>query len=419
MTARKAVINIGQLLTLRGPARPRVGPELGELSIIRDGAILIDGTRIQDIGSMNVIAPSIQPDMEVVDANRHVVSPGFVDAHTHPVFAGTRVDELELRSAGASYQQIAASGGGIRFTVRRTRNTTEDQLLASAGRYAGWFVRNGTTTIEAKSGYGLTVEDELKMLRVIRRLGEISPLRCVPTFLGAHEVPDEYRGRTSEYVEVVINDMLPGVAGSGLAEFCDVFCEPGIFDLDARRKILRKAGELGLGARIHADQLTRSGGAQLAAELGAKTADHLEQIDAAGISALLARGVQPVLLPASVFGLGLSVYPDARAMIHAGLAVVLATDFNPGSSPTTSMPAVISLACRYMRMTPAESFTAATINAAYSLNRGETTGSIEPGKQADFVVWDCEDYREIPYFFGTNQATLVYIAGECAFTNPA
>jgi imidazolonepropionase len=254
------------------------------------------------------------------------------------------------------------------------------------------------------------------MLRVIRRFGEISPLRRVPTFLGAHEIPDEYRGRTGEYVELVVDEMLPKVAESKLAEFCDVFCEPGIFDLDSTRKILRRAGQLGLGARIHADQLTRSGGAQLAAELGAKTADHLEQIDASGIAALRRVSVQPVLLPASVFGLGLSHYPDARAMIEAGLAVVLATDFNPGSSPTNSMPMVLSLACRYLKMSPAESITAATINAAYSLNRGATVGSLEAGKQADFVVWDCEDYREIPYFFGAEQATLVYIAGECAFT---
>ncbi|MGD1094818.1 MAG: imidazolonepropionase [Bryobacteraceae bacterium] len=413
-----AVVNIGQLLTLAGPARPRIGPELRELGMIRDATLLIDGARIRAIGTMNEIAPSITPDTEVIDANSRVVSPGFVDAHTHPVFAGTRVDELELRSAGASYQQIAAAGGGIRSTVRRTRDATEDQLLASASRYAHWFVRNGTTTIEAKSGYGLTLEDELKMLRVIRRFGEISRLRCVPTFLGAHEIPDEYRGRSGEYVDLVTHEMLPRVAESRLAEFCDVFCEPGIFDLDSTRKILRRAGQLGLSARIHADQLTRSGGAQLAAEVGAKTADHLEQIDAAGIAALLAAGVQPVLLPASVFGLGLSAYPNARAMIDAGLAVVLATDFNPGSSPTTSMPMVLSLACRYLKMTPAESITAATINAAYSLNRGETIGSLEPGKQADFVLWNGEDYREIPYFFGTDQAAKVYISGECAFTGP-
>jgi imidazolonepropionase len=410
-----AVVNIGQLLTLAGPARPRIGSELRELGVIRDAAMLIDGARIRAVGTMAEIAPSITPDMKVIDATHRVMTPGFVDAHTHPVFAGTRVDELELRSAGASYQQIADAGGGIRSTVRRTREATEDQLLASASRYAPWFIRGGTTTIEAKSGYGLTLEDELKMLRVIRRFGEISPLRCVPTFLGAHEIPDEYRGRSGEYVDLVTHEMLPRIAESKLAEFCDVFCEPGIFDLDSARKILRSAGQLGLGVRIHADQLSRSGGAQLAADVGAKTADHLEQIDAGGIAALLAAGVQPVLLPASVFGLGLSVYPNARAMIDAGLAVVLATDFNPGSSQTTSMPMVLSLACRYLKMTPAESITAATINAAYSLNRGAIVGSLEPGKQADFVLWNGEDYREIPYFIGADLAAKVYIAGESAF----
>lgn len=247
MNARKAVVNIGQLLTLGGPPRPRAGADLRELGMIQDGAVLIDGARIHAVIPMDQIARSIRPDMEIIDAKNRVVSPGFVDAHTHPVFAGTRVDELELRGTGLSYQEIASAGGGIRSTVRRTREASEDQLLASTLRYSRWFLRTGTTTIEAKSGYGLTLEDELKMLRVIRRLGEISPLRCVPTFLGAHEIPDEYRSRTGDYVELVIHEMLPKIAESKLAEFCDVFCEPGVFDLDSTRRILQRAGQLGLG----------------------------------------------------------------------------------------------------------------------------------------------------------------------------
>jgi imidazolonepropionase len=280
-------------------------------------------------------------------------------------------------------------------------------------------VRNGTTTIEVKSGYGLTVEDELKMLRVIRRMDATGPLRCVATFLGAHEVPDEYRGRASEYADLVIHQMLPRVCAEGLAEYCDVFCEPTVFDLTASRKILSAAKAHGLHLRSHADQLTRSGAAALAAEFGASTADHLEQAEEPDIRALAASHVQPVLLPASVYNLGRHRYPAARAMIEAGLAVVLATDFNPGSSPTPSMPFVLSLASTQMHMTPAEAITATTINAAYSLGRGDATGSLEPGKRADFVIHDCADYREIAYFVGVEPALAVYIGGRCVYRRAA
>jgi len=344
-----------------------------------------------------------------------VVLPGFVDAHTHPVFAATRVDEFEQRAAGATYEEIAAGGGGIRSTVRKTRAASEDDLFLASQRKSVWFLRNGTTTLEAKSGYGLTLEDELKMLRVIRRLNSIGPLSYVPTFLGAHEVPDEYRGRTSDYVDLVIEQMLPRVQSERLAEYCDVFSEPSVFDLSSSRRILGAAKALGFGIRMHADQLTRSGAAELAAELGASTADHLEQIDQDGIVALANAGVQPVLLPASVYCLGRHKFPPARQMIEAGLAIVLATDFNPGSSPTPSIPFVLSLASTQMRMTPAEAITAATINAAYSLNRGSQMGSLEIGKRADFVIHDCSDYREIGYFVGVEPALVVYIGGQCVY----
>jgi imidazolonepropionase len=410
-----AVVNCGQLVTLAGPARPRVRQELRELSIIEQGAMLIRNGAIERVGPQTTLASQFPSDCEVLDAGNRVVLPGFVDAHTHPVFAGTRVDEFEQRTAGATYEEIAAAGGGIRSTVRKTRAASEDELFQIARRRAEWFLRGGTTTIEAKSGYGLSLEDELKMLRVIRRLNAAGPLRYVSTFLGAHEVPDEYRGRASEYVDLVIDQMLPSVRREQLAEFCDVFCEPSAFDVSSSRKILTAAKALGLGIRIHADQLTRSGASQLAAELGAITADHLEQVDDSDIRALGIAGVQPVLLPASVYCLGHHKFPPARQMIEAGLAIVLATDFNPGSSPTPSIPFVLSLASTQMRMTPAEAIAATTINAAYSLARGGEIGSLEPGKRADFVIHDCSDCREVGYFVGVESAHMVYIDGQCVY----
>ena len=379
-----------------------------DLGIIADGALLMEDGRIAQAGPRAAIEALIGPNDAVIDAGWRVVLPGFVDAHTHPVFAGNRAAEFEQRCQGASYAEIAAAGGGIRSTVRETRAASEDELLASAQRYVGWFHAGGTTTIEAKSGYGLTLEDECKLLRVIGRLKNI---RAVPTFLGAHEIPDEYRGRPADYTDLVIHEMLPLVARERLAEYCDVFCEPGIFSIEESRRVLAAARSLGLGLRMHADQLSDSGGAALAAELRAATADHLEHTSTRGILALQAARVQPVLLPGSVYALGSTHYPKAREMIEAGLAVVLATDFNPGSSPTPSMPMILSLACTQMRMSPAEAITAATINAAYSLGRGQEIGSLEVGKRADFVIHDCSDYREIACFFGAPLAEGVYADG--------
>lgn len=412
---RLAIINCAQLVTLRGVPRPRVGPEMRDLAIIEDGAMLVQGGRIEMVGARSEVEPRIDANCEVVDAGGRVVMPGFVDAHTHPVFAGTRVGEYEQRASGATYQEIAGAGGGIRSTVRRTRQASEDELIQQAKRYSRWFLRTGTTTIEAKSGYGLSVEDELKILRAIRRLNQETQLRYVPTFLGAHEVPDEFRGRSAAYVDLVVGEMLPRVAAEKLAEYCDVFCEAGVFTPDETRRILIAAREQEMGLRVHVDQLSLGGGAQLAAELGATTADHLEYTDAVGIRALRAAGVQPVLLPGSVYALGLTRYPAAREMIEVGLAVVLATDFNPGSSPTPSIPMVLSLASTRMKMTPAEGFTAVTINAAYSLGRGDELGSLEAGKLADFAVQDCSDYREVAYFFGIEHTHAVYAKGRLAF----
>jgi imidazolonepropionase len=406
------ITNIDQLVTLAGPQRPRIGAELRELSIINDGAMLVRDGLINRVGKRAEIESPIDPDTEVIDAGGRIVLPGFVDAHTHPVFAGNRADEFEERALGATYQEIAERGGGIQSTVNRTRAAPLEQLVAAGKRYAQWFLRCGTTTIEAKSGYGLSLEDELKILRAIRQLDAETPLRYVSTFLGAHSIPSEYRSRRDAYLSLLVDEMLPRVAQEKLAEFCDVFCEKNVFTTDEAWKILSAARCHGLGLRIHADQLSLSGGAKLAAELEAVTADHLEHTDAEGISALKSAGVQPVLLPGSVYALGSSRYPPAREMVEAGLAVVLATDFNPGSSPTPCLLMVLSLASTHMKMTPAESITATTINAAYSLRRGDQLGSLEPGKIADFVIHDAEDYRELAYFFGIEHPWAVFVAGQ-------
>jgi imidazolonepropionase len=418
MSQTLAIINCSQVVTLAGPARPRVGSELRELSIVTGGAFVRNG-RIELIGSNSEVESLVEQSTRVIDAGGRILLPGFVDAHTHPVFGGTRAGEFEERAAGATYQEIAARGGGIQSTVNHTRAATLDELVLRGQKYAAWFLRGGTTTVEAKSGYGLSVEDELKLLRAIRRLDQETALRYVPTFLGAHTIPAEYSSRRDAYVALVIDEMLPKVSQEKLAEYCDVFCEDKVFTVDESWKILSAARCHGLGLRFHADQLSLGGGAKLAAELGTVTADHLEHTDAAGIAALQSAAVQPVLLPASVYALGSTHYPAAREMIDAGLAVVLATDFNPGSSPTPSMPMVLSLASTHMKMTAAEGITAATINAAYSLNRGSELGSIEPGKLADLVIHDCDDYRELAYFFGIEHAWHVYASGQLVFDRGA
>jgi len=405
-----AVLHASQLVTLIGPKRPRVGTELSELGIIRDGGMLIHNGKIEKIGPSAEIEKNVGEE-EIVDAGGRVVMPGFVDAHTHLVFGRNRLDDFERRARGETYEQIAKAGGGIWSTVEKTRAASELDLLTQAKKHANWFLRCGTTTVEAKSGYGLTVEDELKLLRVMRQLKEEVRLEIVPTFLGAHAVPRELS--PDEYLDVVITEMLPRVTAEKLAEFCDVFCERGYFNIDQSRKILSAAKKLGLSLRGHVDQLTNSGGAKLMAEMGATTADHLEQTDEQGIAALKKANLQPVLLPGSVYSLGSGRYPRAREMIEAGLAIVLATDFNPGSSPTPSMPMVLSLACTQMKMSPAEAITASTVNAAYSVDRGARIGSLEPGKLANFVIFDCEDYRELAYWFGFQQTHSVYVRGKC------
>lgn len=409
-----AVVNCGQLVTLAGPRRPRRGVEMRDLGLVSGGAMMVRDGRIAAAGPRREIEPALPPDCEIVDAGGRLVMPGFVDAHTHPVFAGNRADEYEARAGGATYSEIAARGGGILSTVRKTRAATEEALFQAAGRYAEWFLRAGTTTVEAKSGYGLSLGAEVKILRVIARLNAGRRLRYVPTFLGAHETPDEYRGRTEDYAAAVMEEMLPRIAEERLAEYCDVFCEPHVFPAPLALRILSEARRLGFGIRVHADQFTADYGSLVAVEAGAATADHLELTTAAGLEALAAAGVQPVLLPGSVYNLGAQRYPDARRMIELGMPVVLATDFNPGSAPSASMTVTLSIACTQMKMTPAEAITASTVNAAWSLNRGEEIGSLEPGKLADFVIHDCDDYRELPYFFGRETAVAAYVGGVCA-----
>jgi imidazolonepropionase len=406
-----AIVNIGQLVTFAGPARPRVGPELRELGLIPDAALLIDDGRIVAAGPFAELRTRIPPHA-VVDAQGRCVTPGFVDAHTHLVFAGNRAAEFEQRIDGATYQQIAASGGGLLSSVRQTRAATEDELLSVARRHRDWMLRSGTTTLEAKSGYGLDRTTELKLLRVLARLNHEGPARIVSTLLAAHTVPPEFAGRRAEYVRWIADELIPEVAAAKLASYCDAFCDDHAFTVDEARTVLAAARRHGLGLRIHAEQFRPDTGAALAAELGAATADHLESVTEEALRQLAAARVQPVLLPGSVFALGRAQYPPARRMIELGLAIVLATDFNPGSSPIASMPFILSLACLQMRLSPAEALVAATLNAAWSLGLGEQVGSLEAGKQADFLIHEFTDYRELAYFIAAPARPRVFVAGK-------
>jgi len=406
-----AIVNIGQLVTLAGPARPRANAELRELGIVDNAALLMEDGRVVAVGTDAEIRARIPADAAVIDAGGRSVTPGFVDAHTHLVFAGNRTDEFEQRIAGATYQQIAAAGGGILRTVRLTRAATEDGLLAAARRHRDWMLRGGTTTMEAKSGYGLDRDTELRMLRVIGRLNSDGPARIVPTLLAAHTVPPEFADHREEYIRFLCQELIPEAARLKLARYCDAFCDEHAFTVDECRAVLTAARQHGLGLRLHAEQFRPGTGAALAAELGAATADHLETATDETLLQLKAAGVQPVLLPGSVFALSRTQYPPARRMVELGLAIVLATDFNPGSSPVPSMPFLLSLACLQMGLTPAEALTAATINAAHSLGLGEEIGSLQPGKQADFLIHEFTDYRELAYFIAAPARPRVFVAG--------
>ncbi len=410
-----AIVNIGELVTLAGPEGLRRGHEMSELNIIHGATILAKGQRIAYAGPAEGAPTFSDEDTDTVDAGGRCVTPGFIDPHTHLVFGGTRVHEYERRLRGETYEEIAASGGGIRSTVLATREATDIELLTLAQARLATALRGGTTSLEIKSGYGLSERAEKKILRVISWLRDASKQRIATTFLGAHAIPPEFEGKADAYVDLLCQDTLPKIARNKLAQYADVFCEKGAFTPAQSTRYLLAAKAHGLSLRAHVDQLTRGGGAEMASACGCVTADHLEQTDQRGIESLVRGGVQPVLLPASVFALGKSKYADARAMIEEGLAVALATDFNPGSSPTLSMPMVMTLACLHMKMTPAEALTAATYNAACSLHWESELGSIEEDKRADIVIHDYADYRELSYYFGSETPRVVIVGGKIAF----
>jgi len=412
VTGSLTIVNIGQLVTLAGPERPRVGAELRELGLISNAALLIEDGRIAAAASYSDLKSKIPLDAIVIDAQGRCVTPGFVDAHTHLVFAGNRATEFEMRIAGASYQQIAGAGGGILSTVLATRAASEEDLLAGSRRHRDWMLRSGTTTAEAKSGYGLEHATELRMLRVMARLDAEGPMRIVPTLLAAHTLPPEFAGRRADYVQWIAEELIPEVADMKLARFCDAFCDDHAFTVEEARTVLTAARTHGLELRLHAEQFRPGTGAALAAELRARTADHLETVTTETLDALRAATVQPVLLPGSVFALARTAYPPARTMVERGLAIVLASDFNPGSSPIPSIPFILSLACLHTALTPAEALTAATVNAAWSLGLGRCAGSLESGKQANLLIHEFADYRELAYFIATPALPKIFIAGE-------
>ena len=414
-TVNLIVKNARQLVTLRSTQEgPRTKDHMEDLGIIEDGVVVISGNKIMALGKTKNVLDEIRitDKTKVIDAKDRVILPGFVDCHTHPVFANTREEEFEMRIKGKTYQEIAESGGGIKSSVKNLRSKSKEELIQLALPRLDRMLSYGTTTIEAKSGYGLSLKDEIKMLEVIKELNEIHPIDLIPTFLGTHEIPEEYKNNRKEYIKLITEKMIPEVAKRKLAVFCDIFCEKGVFNIDESREILITAKSHGLGLKLHADQLSALGGSKLAAELGAISADHLEFIDDDGIEKMKDSGVIGVLLPGACFGLGITEYPPARKMIERGLPVALATDFNPGSSMTESVPIILSLACLMMRMTPAEAIVASTINSAYAVDKANDIGSIEDGKKADLVIWNVQNYKEIPYHFGVNLVDQVIKDGK-------
>ena len=405
------ITGCSQLLTLRGSV-PRRGRALADVGIIRDGALLIHDDRIVAVGTRRKIEGARKSRRaEKLDLGGRVVLPGFVDSHTHLIFPSSRAAEYEHRISGATYEEIAKRGGGIHSSVQGTRRASAKTLKLRAMEDLQRFASYGTTTIEAKSGYGLDWKTEIKILNILYELHQEQPIDIAATFLGAHVVPREYRGRADAYVNLLATKWIPNVAMAGLAEFCDVFCDRGAFTVRLARRILMAGRSCGLVPRIHAEQLAHTGAARLAIEMQAASADHLEMVDGADIRALALSNVVCTLLPGCCFHLGLPHYGPARKLIDAGAIVGVATDFNPGTSPTVSMPMILSLACTQMRMTPAEAISAATINPAYSLRQHDRVGSLEVGKYADLAAFDVADYREIPYYFGVNLCSLTMKRG--------
>jgi len=407
-TVDLVIKNAAQLLI------PKKDNARATLKIISDGAVACSGERIVATGKTADVIASIKNSKatRVIDASGMVVAPGFVDPHTHPVFFGSREHEFHLRNSGKSYTEIAEAGGGIRCSVRQLRRASKQQLIQHCLPHLDHFIENGTTTIEAKSGYGLTLDDEIKSLEVIHELNRLHPIDLVATFLGAHEIPDEYRSRHEDYVRLVIEEMIPRVAELQLAEFCDVFCESHVFNSDQSERILTAAKQYGFKVKIHADQLTSGGGAALAAKLKAVSADHLDHINDQAIQQLKNAGTIPVLLPGAVFFLGLTQYAPARKLLDAGLPVALATDFNPGSCMTESLPMMMTLASIYLKMTSEEVWCATTIHAAQAIARPGKIGTLENGALADIVIWNIPNYQYLPYHFGVNLVNCVLKRGK-------
>ncbi|EMR07747.1 Imidazolonepropionase [Bhargavaea cecembensis DSE10] len=406
--------NAAQLVTVAGGKGPRSGPEMSDLGLIEDGSVWIENGKIKAVGTtaeMNAQFGEWEEDADVIEAYGKLVTPGLVDPHTHFVYGGSREKEFEMRLEGASYMDIMNAGGGIHATARMTRESTEEELYGQAERRLDSFLRHGVTTVEGKSGYGMDLETELKQLHIMKQLNERHPVDIVPTFMGAHAIPPEYKGREEEFVSLIIDEMIPAVTSEKLAVFNDVFCEIGVYTPEQSRRILEAGRRHGLIPKIHADEIEPYGGAELAAEVGAISAEHLLKASDEGIRKMAEAGVIACLLPATALYLREKA-ARGREMIDAGVPVTISTDCNPGSSPTTSMPLVMNLACISMRMSPAEALVAATINAAHAIGVQDKAGSIEPGKQADLVLWNVKNYQELQYLFGVNHVGAVWKKGE-------
>ena len=411
MKADLLIHNASQLLTLASPGGPKRGAAMGDLGIVPGGAVAIRDGLILATGPSDQLARQVRAE-RTLDAGGRVVLPGLVDPHTHLVWAGDRADEFEKRVAGASYMEIMAAGGGIMSTVRHTRAATVDDLLAETRPRLERALAHGTTTVEIKTGYGLNVWDELKQLEAIERLRAGFPGTLVATFLGAHAIPTEYKGRADAYVDLLVGEMLPAVAAlDNPPPFCDVFCEDGAFSLDQSRRILEAARDLGFRLKIHVDEFRPLGGTRLAVELGAASADHLVCTPPDEIELLARSDTIAVALPGTPFGLGHHDYTPARALIDAGGAVALASDCNPGTCWCENVQFMIALACRAMSMTPAEAISAATINAAHAVGLGDVAGSLEPGKRANLILLDAPSYPHLAYRFGTNLVHTVIAGG--------
>ena len=407
-------VNASQVVTCNGPARARRGAEMRDATVLTGAAVAIEHDRIVAVGESNMLERAY-PDAARIDCARGVLTPGLVDSHTHAIFGRPRADEHEMRAAGLGYMEIAARGGGIHASVRDLRQRSEDELVALARTRLGRLASYGTTTIEVKSGYGLTVDDELKMLRAIARLAAELPMRLVPTWLGAHEVPLEARGSDASraaYIRLLTEEMLPKVTTAKLAKFADVFCEPGVFTLAESRIILAASRAHGLELKIHADELKPYGGAELAVELGAVSADHLAAISPAGIAALEYAGTVATLLPGTMFFLGKGTRPPARALIDGGAAVALATDFNPGTSPTVNFPLILTIGVSELKRSVAEVLIAATVNGAAALALADHVGQIAPGFSADLALFEVEDVRELPYWYGDRRCRGTWSRGK-------